>query len=147
MVPRINSFCLTPSVLGYQLQLRLHLHKWPSMASHGAKPQLFFMTPLYLQNQYHLSDTLKKYNCWRRYNLGYLWNVVPGKCEWSPPSKTDRSQSDAIQQGLYSIWAGLPPNPTAPPSHRTVLVVREPWMSVGERFYSKQQTGSTWTII
>ena len=32
--------CMTPSVLGCQLQLRLHLHQWPSLASHSAEPQL-----------------------------------------------------------------------------------------------------------
>ena len=37
--------CMTPSVVGHQLQLRVHLHHWPSMASHSCKPQLFFMTP------------------------------------------------------------------------------------------------------
>ena len=35
MVPSFN-----PSVLGCQLQLGLHLHQWPSMASHSAKFQL-----------------------------------------------------------------------------------------------------------
>jgi hypothetical protein len=37
--------CMTPSVLGLQLQLRLHLHQWPFMASHSAEPQLLCMTP------------------------------------------------------------------------------------------------------
>ena len=49
--------CMTPSVLGHQLQLRLHLHQWPSMASHSAEPQLLCMTPSCLQNQYHLGDS------------------------------------------------------------------------------------------
>jgi len=49
--------CMTPSVLGHQLQLRLHLHQWLSMASHSAQPQLFFMIPSCLQNQYHLDDS------------------------------------------------------------------------------------------
>jgi hypothetical protein len=40
---------MTPLVLGHQLHLWLHLHQWPAMASHSAKPQLFFMTPSYLQ--------------------------------------------------------------------------------------------------
>jgi hypothetical protein len=48
---------MIPSVLGHQLQLRLHLLQWPSMTSHSAKPQLFFMTPSCLQNQYHLGDS------------------------------------------------------------------------------------------
>jgi hypothetical protein len=48
---------MTASVLGHQLQLRLHLLQWPSMASHSAKPQLFFITPSWFQNQYHLSDS------------------------------------------------------------------------------------------
>jgi hypothetical protein len=26
---------MTPSVLGHQLQLKLHLHQWPSMTSHS----------------------------------------------------------------------------------------------------------------
>jgi hypothetical protein len=47
---------MTPSVLGYQLPLRLHLHQWPSMVSHSAMSQVFFMTPSCLQNQYHLGD-------------------------------------------------------------------------------------------
>jgi hypothetical protein len=37
---------ITPSVLGHQLQLRIYLHQWPSMASHSAEPQMLFMTPL-----------------------------------------------------------------------------------------------------
>jgi hypothetical protein len=44
---------MTPLVWGHQLQLRLHLLQWPSMTSHSAKPQLLFMTPSCLQNQYH----------------------------------------------------------------------------------------------
>jgi hypothetical protein len=48
---------MTPSVLGHQLQLRLRLHQWPSMASHSAKPQLVTMNPSCLQNQYHLGDS------------------------------------------------------------------------------------------
>ena len=31
--------CMTSSVLGHQLQLKLHLLQWPSLASHSAKPQ------------------------------------------------------------------------------------------------------------
>ena len=49
--------CMTPSVLGSQLKLRLHFHQWPSMASHNVKSQLFFMTPSCLQNQNHLGDS------------------------------------------------------------------------------------------
>ena len=48
--------CITPSIPGHQLQLRLHLHQCPSMASHSAKPQLLCVTPSCLQNQYHLGD-------------------------------------------------------------------------------------------
>jgi hypothetical protein len=48
--------CMTISVLGRQLQLRLHLHQWPSMASHRAEPQLLCVTSSCLQNQYHLGD-------------------------------------------------------------------------------------------
>jgi hypothetical protein len=47
---------MTSSVLGHQLQLRLHLHYCPSLASYSIKPQLLFITP-YLQNQYHLGDS------------------------------------------------------------------------------------------
>uniref|UniRef100_A0A8C6GL60 Uncharacterized protein n=1 Tax=Mus spicilegus TaxID=10103 RepID=A0A8C6GL60_MUSSI len=47
---------MTPFVLGRQLQLRLHLHQWPFMASHSAEPQLLCETPSCLQNQYHLGD-------------------------------------------------------------------------------------------
>ena len=39
------------------MQLRLHLPQWPFMVSYNAKPQLLFMTPTYLQNQYHLGDS------------------------------------------------------------------------------------------
>jgi hypothetical protein len=46
--------CMTRSVLGHQLQLRLHLQQWPSMVSHSAEPQLLFMTPTCLQTQYYL---------------------------------------------------------------------------------------------
>jgi hypothetical protein len=52
-----SKYCMTPSVLGHQLQPRLHLHQWPSMASHSAKPQLLCMTPSCLQNQYHLGNS------------------------------------------------------------------------------------------
>jgi hypothetical protein len=46
-----------PFSLGHQWQLRLHLHQWPSMASHSAEPQLLCMTPSCLQNQYQLGDS------------------------------------------------------------------------------------------
>ena len=36
---------IIPSVQSYQLQWRLPLHQWPSMASDSAIPQLLFMTP------------------------------------------------------------------------------------------------------
>lgn len=36
---------IIPSVQSYQLQWRLPLHQWPSMASDSAMPQLLFMTP------------------------------------------------------------------------------------------------------
>ena len=63
--PLIGSLCgakpqvfyMTPSVLGHQLLLRLHLHQWPSMASHCAEPQLLCMIPSCLQNQYHLGNS------------------------------------------------------------------------------------------
>ena len=48
---------MTPSVLGHQLQLMLHLHQWPSMTSHCAEPQLLCMIPSCLQNQYHIGDS------------------------------------------------------------------------------------------
>ena len=56
MVLASPKHCMTPSVLGRQLQMRLDFHQWPSMASHSAEPQLLFMTPSCLQNQYHLGD-------------------------------------------------------------------------------------------
>jgi hypothetical protein len=40
---------MTSLVLGHQLQLRLHLHQWPFMASHSAEPQLLCVTPSCLQ--------------------------------------------------------------------------------------------------
>jgi hypothetical protein len=49
--------CVTPSVLGQQLQLRLHVHQWPSMASPSVKSQLFRRIPSCLQNQYHHDDS------------------------------------------------------------------------------------------
>ena len=48
--------CMIP-VLGCQLQLRLHLYQWLSLASHSAKPQLLSMSPSYLQNQYHQGNS------------------------------------------------------------------------------------------
>jgi hypothetical protein len=48
---------MTPLILGHQLQLRLHLHQWSSLTSQTAKPQLIFMMPSCLQNQYHLGDS------------------------------------------------------------------------------------------
>jgi hypothetical protein len=57
MVLESPKHCMTPSVLVHQLKLRLHFHQWPSMASHSAEPQLLFMTPSCLQNQYHLGDS------------------------------------------------------------------------------------------
>ena len=57
MVLASSKHCMTPSVLGHQLQMRLHLLQWPSMTSHSAKSQLFFMTASCLQNQYHLGDS------------------------------------------------------------------------------------------
>jgi hypothetical protein len=55
-VTSLQFLCVTPSVLGCELQLKLHLHQWPFLASHSAKLQLLFMTPSCLQNQYHLGD-------------------------------------------------------------------------------------------
>jgi hypothetical protein len=55
--PKPQILCMIPSVLGHQLQLRLHLHQWPSMASHSAEPQVLCVTPSCLQNQYHLGDS------------------------------------------------------------------------------------------
>jgi hypothetical protein len=52
---------MTPSVLGRQLQLRLHLHQWPSIPSHSAEPRLLCVTPSCLQNEYHLGDSLTHY--------------------------------------------------------------------------------------
>ena len=48
---------MTPSVLGHQLQLRLHLHQWPSVASHSAQSELLYVIPSCLQNQYHLGNS------------------------------------------------------------------------------------------
>ena len=56
--------------LGYQLQLRLHFHQWPSMASHNAKPRLLFMPSKPVQPGWLLHSTSM------RYNLGYLWNTA-----------------------------------------------------------------------
>jgi hypothetical protein len=81
--------CMTPSVQGRQLKLRLHLHQWPSMASHSAEPQLPCMTPSCLQNQYNLGDPCTlPIPLQQEYNLGYLWNTdslcfqktVPRRC-------------------------------------------------------------------
>jgi hypothetical protein len=51
---KLQLLYMTPLVLGCQLKLRLHLHQWPSMASHSTKPQLLSMIPSCLQDQYHL---------------------------------------------------------------------------------------------
>ena len=70
--------CMIPSVLGHQLQLRLHLHQWPSMASHRAEPQLLCVTlfmPLKPVPPGWLLHITKSH-CSTRYNLGYLWNTA-----------------------------------------------------------------------
>ena len=70
---------MTPSVLGSQLQLRLYLHQWPSMASHSANPQLFFMTHSFMPSKPVPPRWLlhiMQYSCSMRYNLGYLWNTA-----------------------------------------------------------------------
>ena len=68
--------CMTPLVLGHQLQL--HLHQWSSMASHSAKSQLLSMTLSCIQNQYHLGDsyTLSSPAASMKCNLGHLWNAA-----------------------------------------------------------------------
>lgn len=44
--------------------LGLHLHRWLFLASHSAKPQLFFMIPSCIQNQQHLGDSYTtKFSC------------------------------------------------------------------------------------
>jgi hypothetical protein len=80
---RLSSWCQAstplhdPTVLGYQLQVRLHLHLWPFMASYSDEPQLLCMTPSCLQNHDHLGDLhITKSCCSMRYNLGYLWNTA-----------------------------------------------------------------------
>ena len=62
--------CMTPSVLASQLQLRLHLHQWPSLASQIVKCQVLSMTPPYLQNQKHILPA--KSSCSMKYYLVYL---------------------------------------------------------------------------
>ena len=48
---------MTPSVLGFQLLLKLHLYQWPPLASPSAKPQMLSMTVPCLQNQYQLGNS------------------------------------------------------------------------------------------
>jgi hypothetical protein len=48
---------MSPLNLGLQLPVRMHLHQWPLLVSHGAKLRLFSMTPPCHQNQYHLGDS------------------------------------------------------------------------------------------
>jgi hypothetical protein len=68
---------MAPSDLGHQLQLRLHLHQLPSMASHSAESQLLCVTPSCLQNQYHLGDPYTlPILLQQEYNRGYLWNTA-----------------------------------------------------------------------
>ena len=61
--------CMTPSVLGHQLQLRLHLCQWSPMASHSAELQLLCIIPSCLQNQYHLGDYITKSSCQHKVQL------------------------------------------------------------------------------
>ena len=49
--------CMISSVLGHQFHLSLHLHQWPSMASHRAGHQLLYIIPSGLQNQYHVGNS------------------------------------------------------------------------------------------
>ena len=65
--------CVTPTVLGHQLQLRLNRWQWSSLDSHSVKTQLPSMTPSYFLNQNHLwfiHISKNSYN--RKYNLGSL---------------------------------------------------------------------------
>ena len=39
--------CMTPLVLGLQLPMRLHLHHFPFLAFHKAKPRLLSLSPLH----------------------------------------------------------------------------------------------------
>lgn len=49
-LPRgVKPYSMTPSILGFLLQLRLHLLQWPFQASQGIKPRHLLTTPSRLQ--------------------------------------------------------------------------------------------------
>jgi hypothetical protein len=63
--------CMTPSVLGHQLQLRLYVHQYPLTVpsiSCSSYPLHGFKTSTTL----HITKSC----CSTRYNLGYLWNTA-----------------------------------------------------------------------
>lgn len=57
------------------------------------------------------------------------------------PKNTDRSQSDATHSRVLILFK-LAHTPNTTPSHRTLLVMGEPWKSIRARLYSKQQAGN-----
>lgn len=77
VVPRLSSgtrtmsrgskphlLCMTPSILGFLLRLRLRQHQWLLLVSRSVSPQLFSMTTSHLRNQHSLRNLrVTKFSC------------------------------------------------------------------------------------
>lgn len=50
-------FSMIPLILGLQLLVMLHLHQWPLLMPHSARPQLLIVTPACFQNWYYLGGS------------------------------------------------------------------------------------------
>ena len=64
-----------------------------------------------------------------------------GNVSGSPSPQTDRSWSAETHSRVFILFKLARVPPTHPLSHRTVLVVVEPQISIGARLYSMQQAG------
>lgn len=50
---KTSDLSMIPAILGSSLQLRLHFHQWPFLASHSAKSQMLSVAPSSYQHQIH----------------------------------------------------------------------------------------------
>jgi hypothetical protein len=70
--------CLTPSVLGHQLQLRLYHHQWPSLAASQCQVWAVLHDPFIPSNPvppgwiFHIARSRNSMQC----NLGNLWTIA-----------------------------------------------------------------------
>ena len=71
---------MIPSVLGFQLLLRLHLPQWPIAACHSAYSQLLFMTPSdFKTSTIWVALLLPSSAASMSYTPGPLWNTASGR--------------------------------------------------------------------